>query len=119
MIMLLFKYAENKAPMSMTRRTRFVTCEDLSQRENNILLCIKGRLFHYHLSKGDNLIKKKIHCFNYLLQVAKHGSVLFFVIQDLANIDPMYQYSLSWFINLYIQVSSTMNFMYQFQIYFP
>jgi len=36
-----------------------------------------------------------------------YGSVLFFVIQDLANIDPMYQYSLSWFINLYIQVSST------------
>ncbi|XP_052058680.1 dynein axonemal heavy chain 3-like isoform X1 [Mytilus californianus] len=35
--------------------------------------------------------------------VAKHGSILFFVIQDLANIDPMYQYSLSWFINLYIQ----------------
>ncbi|XP_065937642.1 dynein axonemal heavy chain 3 isoform X7 [Magallana gigas] len=35
--------------------------------------------------------------------VAKHGSVLFFVISDLANIDPMYQYSLAWFINLYLQ----------------
>ncbi|XP_069141245.1 dynein axonemal heavy chain 3-like isoform X4 [Argopecten irradians] len=35
--------------------------------------------------------------------VAKHGSILFFVISDLANIDPMYQYSLSWFINLYLQ----------------
>ncbi|KAK7495478.1 hypothetical protein BaRGS_00013176, partial [Batillaria attramentaria] len=35
--------------------------------------------------------------------VAKHGSMLFFTISDLANIDPMYQYSLAWFINLYLQ----------------
>ena len=117
MIMLLFKYAENKAPMSMTRRTRFVTCEDLSQRENNILLCMGDYFIIIYLREITNNFF--FHCFNYLLQVAKHGSVLFFVIQDLANIDPMYQYSLSWFINLYIQVSSTMNFMYQFQIYFP
>ncbi|KAJ8727857.1 hypothetical protein PYW08_016242 [Mythimna loreyi] len=35
--------------------------------------------------------------------VSKHSSVLFFCISDLANIDPMYQYSLVWFINLYNQ----------------
>ncbi|XP_064605237.1 dynein axonemal heavy chain 3-like isoform X2 [Liolophura sinensis] len=35
--------------------------------------------------------------------VAKHSSMLFFTISDLANIDPMYQYSLAWFINLYLQ----------------
>ncbi|KAH9505438.1 Dynein heavy chain 3, axonemal, partial [Bulinus truncatus] len=35
--------------------------------------------------------------------VAKHGSILFFTISDLANIDPMYQYSLAWFIHLYLQ----------------
>uniref|UniRef100_A0A8C0ZKV4 Dynein axonemal heavy chain 12 n=1 Tax=Cyanistes caeruleus TaxID=156563 RepID=A0A8C0ZKV4_CYACU len=29
--------------------------------------------------------------------VAQHSAVLFFSIADLANIDPMYQYSLSWF----------------------
>lgn len=34
--------------------------------------------------------------------IAKHSSVLFFTIADLTNIDPMYQYSLSWFVNLYI-----------------
>ncbi|KAM6176988.1 dynein axonemal heavy chain 12 [Erethizon dorsatum] len=34
--------------------------------------------------------------------IAKHSSVLFFSIADLANIDPMYQYSLIWFVNLYI-----------------
>ncbi|XP_075973125.1 dynein heavy chain 3, axonemal [Anticarsia gemmatalis] len=35
--------------------------------------------------------------------VSAHSSVLFFCISDLANIDPMYQYSLGWFINLYNQ----------------
>ena len=37
--------------------------------------------------------------------VAVHSSILFFCISDLANIEPMYQYSLTWFINLYLQVS--------------
>ncbi|KAI3380917.1 hypothetical protein SNEBB_002522 [Seison nebaliae] len=33
--------------------------------------------------------------------VAEHSTVLFFCISQLANIDPMYQYSLVWFIRLY------------------
>ncbi|XP_055994863.1 dynein axonemal heavy chain 3 [Sorex fumeus] len=35
--------------------------------------------------------------------VATHSSTIFFCISDLANIEPMYQYSLMWFINLYVQ----------------
>ncbi|KAJ8399895.1 hypothetical protein AAFF_G00406250 [Aldrovandia affinis] len=35
--------------------------------------------------------------------VAEHSSILFFCISELANIEPMYQYSLTWFINLYVQ----------------
>ncbi|MEE6497717.1 hypothetical protein FKM82_002819 [Ascaphus truei] len=35
--------------------------------------------------------------------VAVHSSIAFFCISDLANIEPMYQYSLTWFINLYVQ----------------
>lgn len=34
--------------------------------------------------------------------VSRHGAVLFFCISELANIDPMYQYSLPWFIHLYV-----------------
>ncbi|XP_076842922.1 dynein axonemal heavy chain 3 [Brachyhypopomus gauderio] len=34
--------------------------------------------------------------------VAERSSVLFFCISDLANIEPMYQYSLAWFIHLYL-----------------
>ena len=35
--------------------------------------------------------------------IATYSSILFFVIADLANIEPMYQYSLLWFMNLYQQ----------------
>ncbi|KAJ8284204.1 hypothetical protein COCON_G00030540 [Conger conger] len=35
--------------------------------------------------------------------VAEHSSIIFFCISELANIEPMYQYSLTWFINLYVQ----------------
>lgn len=34
--------------------------------------------------------------------VSMHGAVLFFCISELANIDPMYQYSLPWFLHLYV-----------------
>lgn len=34
--------------------------------------------------------------------VAQYSSVLFFCITELANIDPMYQYSLAWFLNLFV-----------------
>lgn len=40
---------------------------------------------------------------NEYVPVSKHSSILFFCISDMANIDPMYQYSLGWFINLYNQ----------------
>lgn len=34
--------------------------------------------------------------------VAAYSSVLFFCISELAQIDPMYQYSLAWFLNLFV-----------------
>ncbi|XP_067125606.1 dynein axonemal heavy chain 7-like isoform X2 [Centruroides vittatus] len=33
--------------------------------------------------------------------IATHSSILFFTIANLANINPMYQYSLAWFVNLF------------------
>ncbi|RZF45726.1 hypothetical protein LSTR_LSTR017152 [Laodelphax striatellus] len=33
--------------------------------------------------------------------IAVHSTILFFSITNLANIDPMYQYSLVWFVNLF------------------
>ncbi|CAF1153972.1 unnamed protein product [Rotaria magnacalcarata] len=34
--------------------------------------------------------------------IAIHSTILFFSIADLANIEPMYQYSLTWFVNLFV-----------------
>ncbi|KAI8819310.1 dynein heavy chain and region D6 of dynein motor-domain-containing protein [Fimicolochytrium jonesii] len=34
--------------------------------------------------------------------IAGYSSLLFFCIADLANIEPMYQYSLTWYINLFV-----------------
>ncbi|XP_022244308.1 dynein heavy chain 7, axonemal-like [Limulus polyphemus] len=34
--------------------------------------------------------------------IAKHSSTLFFSTTDLPNVDPMYQYSLTWFVNLFM-----------------
>ncbi|KAH9558616.1 hypothetical protein CY35_06G017100 [Sphagnum magellanicum] len=36
------------------------------------------------------------------IPVAKHISALFFMISELCNVDPMYQYSLSWYLQLFI-----------------
>lgn len=34
--------------------------------------------------------------------VAHHSSLLYFCVTDMANIDPMYQYSLAWFVALFL-----------------
>lgn len=35
--------------------------------------------------------------------VAHFSSILYFAVTDLANIDPMYQYSLRWFVDLFVR----------------
>ena len=40
---------------------------------------------------------------SFAMTVALRASLLFFCISDLATVDPMYQYSLSWFIALFIR----------------
>ncbi|GFH10421.1 uncharacterized protein HaLaN_05731, partial [Haematococcus lacustris] len=35
--------------------------------------------------------------------VAHHSSILYFAVTDLASIDPMYQYSLRWFVDLFVR----------------
>ena len=36
------------------------------------------------------------------IPVAVNTQILFFCVADLANIDPMYQYSLEWFIGIFL-----------------
>lgn len=35
--------------------------------------------------------------------VAKRAALIYFVLADLGNVDPMYQYSLQWFIGLFVR----------------
>ncbi|KAK9744283.1 Dynein heavy chain, N-terminal region 2 [Popillia japonica] len=41
--------------------------------------------------------------------IAEHSAILYYCISDLPNVDPMYQYSLAWFINLYISSIESAN----------
>lgn len=36
------------------------------------------------------------------IPVAQHSAILFFCITELSNVEPMYQYSLTWFLNLFV-----------------
>lgn len=36
------------------------------------------------------------------IPVAVNTQILFFCVADMANIDPMYQYSLEWFIRIFL-----------------
>lgn len=37
------------------------------------------------------------------IPVANRGQILFFCLSDMAHVDPMYQYSLEWFVKLFIR----------------
>ena len=41
--------------------------------------------------------------------IANHSAVLYFCIADLVNIDPMYQYSLNWFVDLFVAAINLSN----------
>ncbi|XP_077462234.1 dynein axonemal heavy chain 12-like [Stigmatopora argus] len=87
--------------------------ETLSSSEGNILedesaiqVLDSAKIMSNEITKKQKIaeeteimIAESRECYR---SIAKHSSVLFFTIADLNNIDPMYQYSLSWFVNLYI-----------------
>ncbi|KAK2581073.1 hypothetical protein KPH14_006115 [Odynerus spinipes] len=54
--------------------------------------------------------EKTIEIFRQSYQpIAKYSSALYYTITDLPNIDPMYEFSLQWFINLYVMSIETAN----------
>ncbi|CAG2187901.1 DNAH [Mytilus edulis] len=87
--------------------------EGLSLSEGNILedetaikVLSSSKVLSNEISEKQAIAKeteKKIDqaCMGYT-PFAVHSTILFFSIADLANIEPMYQYSLTWFINLFV-----------------
>lgn len=36
------------------------------------------------------------------IPVANRAQILFFCLMDMSNVDPMYQYSMDWFVNIFV-----------------
>ncbi|XP_069874839.1 dynein axonemal heavy chain 12 isoform X1 [Dipodomys merriami] len=107
---LILQSAANKKQLKEIERK---ILETLSSSEGNILedesaikVLDSAKIMSNEISKKQQIAEKtelKIaESREGYRPIAKHSSVLFFSIADLANIDPMYQYSLIWFVNLYI-----------------
>ncbi|XP_055507859.1 dynein axonemal heavy chain 3 [Leucoraja erinacea] len=109
--MLILESAQNKKQL---KEIEDKILEVLSSSEGNILedeTAIKVLSSSKHLSEEitekqfiASATEKEIDITRMGYKpVAVHSSIIFFCISDLAHIEPMYQYSLTWFINLYVQ----------------
>lgn len=55
------------------------------------------------LAEAENITKEILVQSELYRPVAKRASLLYFVIADLGDVDPMYQYSLPWFTQLFVR----------------
>ncbi|OAF71836.1 Dynein heavy chain 12, axonemal [Intoshia linei] len=79
---------------------------NILEDESAIVVLNKSKILSNEISKKQLVARETEKKINETRQgyqpVATLSSILYFSIADLPNIDPMYQYSLSWFINLYL-----------------
>lgn len=107
---LIVQKAENKAALQNTEekilKTLSETKGDILEDETAIQILDDSKLLSAEIREKQEKslqIEKSIEEFRVKYQgVADHSAVLYYCISDLANVDPMYQYSLDWFINLYV-----------------
>uniref|UniRef100_A0AAR5PYC5 AAA+ ATPase domain-containing protein n=1 Tax=Dendroctonus ponderosae TaxID=77166 RepID=A0AAR5PYC5_DENPD len=107
---LIVQKAENKAALENTEekilKTLSETKGDILEDETAIQILDDSKLLSAEIREKQEKsfqIEKSIEEFRVKYQgVAEHSAVLYYCISDLANVDPMYQYSLEWFINLYV-----------------
>ncbi|XP_071822297.1 dynein axonemal heavy chain 7-like isoform X1 [Apostichopus japonicus] len=107
---LIVQSAENKR---MLKEIEDKILEVLSSSEGNILedetaikVLSSSKVLSNEISQKQAIAEETEVLINATRQgykpIAVHSSILFFTIADLANIEPMYQYSLSWFVNLFV-----------------
>lgn len=107
---LIVQSAENKKQL---KQIEDKILETLSSSEGNILedetaiqVLDSSKVLSDEISKKQKIAEETERKIEQSRQgycpIAQHGSVLFFSITDLPNIDPMYQYSLVWFVNLFL-----------------
>ncbi|XP_061590831.1 dynein axonemal heavy chain 12 [Cololabis saira] len=108
--MLILQSAENKKQLKETEDKILKTLQssegNILEDESAIHILDSAKIMSNEITKKQQTAEKteiKIaESREGYRRVANHSSILFFSIADLTNIDPMYQYSLSWFVNLYI-----------------
>ena len=107
---LIVQSADNKKQL---KQIEDKILETLSSSEGNILedetaiqVLDSSKVLSDEISKKQKIAEETERKIEQSRQgyrpIAQHGSVLFFSITDLPNIDPMYQYSLVWFVNLFL-----------------
>ncbi|PNF19938.1 hypothetical protein B7P43_G11467 [Cryptotermes secundus] len=107
---LIVQSAANKKALKEVEDSILVT---LSQTKGNILedesaieVLDSSKILAQDITRKESSAKEtavKIEAFRHSYRpIAHHSSVLYYCITDLPNVDPMYQYSLGWFIHLYI-----------------
>lgn len=107
---LIVQNAENKAALGNTEekilKTLSETKGDILEDESAIQILDDSKILSAEIREKQQKslqIEKSIEEFRVKYQgVSEHSAVLYYCISDLANVDPMYQYSLDWFINLYV-----------------
>ncbi|XP_075239189.1 dynein axonemal heavy chain 7-like isoform X2 [Convolutriloba macropyga] len=107
---LILQSAQNKKTL---KETEDKILETLSSSEGNILedesaiqILDSSKILSDEISKKQKVAEETQKKIEEARQgykpIAVHSSILFFSIADLPNVDPMYQYSLVWFINLFL-----------------
>lgn len=107
---LIIQKAENKRALQETEENILKTLAeskgDILEDEKAIQILDESKSLSKEIREKQERsleIEKTIEEFREKYKiVSEHSAVLYYCISDLANVDPMYQYSLDWFINLYI-----------------
>ncbi|KAI9202130.1 dynein heavy chain and region D6 of dynein motor-domain-containing protein [Polychytrium aggregatum] len=106
---LILQSAENKRKL---KEIEDQILQILSSAEGNILenetaieVLSSSRVISVELFEKQKIAEETEHKIDETREsyrpIARHSSILFFCIADVGNIDPMYQYSLVWFIDLF------------------
>lgn len=107
---LIVQSANNRASLKQVEddilRTLQETKGDILEDESAIEVLDSSKILAIDIMKKQEasleteiVIEKFRHGYR---PIASHSAVLYYCVTELPNVDPMYQYSLTWFINLYI-----------------
>ncbi|XP_043503405.1 dynein axonemal heavy chain 12-like [Polistes fuscatus] len=107
---LIIESAANKRALKQVEdnilKTLSIAGGGILEDEEAIEILDSSKILSIDILKKQDAAKKtekSIEVFRQSYQpIAKYSSALYYTITDLPNIDPMYEFSLQWFINLYV-----------------